>query len=603
MTEDERQASEWLGEIGLQNDALLELVLGYQWVNDGLTSRERWAILDLRNLGVEDLGLSQRLTRVPWLADDLNEHESWAVRYLLDIAREDAATVHSILDLPWLQDDLTENERWAVHNVRDIAWADLGIAQTVLGLPWLTDGVSQTELWTVTDLRHIAQQDTGVARRILVLPWLADDITPEERSVFIGLRNVAQVDPSAAESALELPWMTDQITPDEVEIVSFLGGLAREGASLPGLILKFAWFADGITPDEQWMVDSLSLMAPKDPSLAGIVLSSPFLNDPFTSRGVWAVGSLRFLQDKYPDVLAMMMQQGWFSDGVDNDEAALVIAIGAEDPYLDPEDFQHLITQHVLRSRKVELPLSGEVIATEIRPADLWTPHDITSWLERAASAIESFMDVPLPVDDLIVLRVGCEGSPRGEDCDFWGLNRSTHVAVHPGLDTLNARVVLVSALANHYWNAESGVPLWFHGSATAFLQSYVKDVNYGGTLDARKRLIGHGAVSHCQARGVGSIEDWMNALAEEGYEELQERGAAGCIWYYGEGLLLDVYDLIGKDAFRSALNEIYLTGQSLDRDMTEEEIYQTFRSYTPERKLRFLVFHYGYWHGGEFSD
>ena len=60
---------------------------------------------------------------------------------------------------------------------------------------------------------------------------------------------------------------------------------------------------------------------------------------------------------------------------------------------------------------------------------------------------------------------------------------------------------------------------------------------------------------------------------------------------------------LIGKNAFRSALNEIYLTGQSLDRDMTEEEIYQTFRSYTPERKLRFLVFHYGYWHGGEFSD
>ena len=367
--------------------------------------------------------------------------------------------------------------------------------------------------------------------------------------------------------------------------------------------------ADGVTEDDEQLLLQIWKLAGLDVELARAVAHSPFLEEPFRQRDSLAIHALRFLHGKYPDLLADMTRRDWFKDGLDDDEAALLVVFGSEDTYFTPEDFRPLLTRHRLESRSVMFPIRGEVLATDIQFAQGRQRDDMTSTVEAAAVEIEKFMGIEFPANDLILALISCRYSPRrssDESCKAVGLYRWTHMIADPIRAIKDARGTLIHEVAHYYWNSGSPVkvPVWVYEGGANFLDSYVQVRLYGETWESRKRRVSD-RVRRCETKGIDSVQEIVDKLAELGRKKLRAFELYNCNYYYGETLLIHLYEAIGEDAFRSAWQDIYVTSQSRAqerRDMTEEEIYRAFRKHTPADRLESFEVVYAKWHGGDFS-
>ena len=160
--------------------------------------------------------------------------------------------------------------------------------------------------------------------------------------------------------------------------------------------------------------------------------------------------------------------------------------------------------------------------------------------------------------------------------------------------------------MAYYYWHGSSPVipPLWFQKGGADFLASYLRVRLYGETWESRKRWVMDG-VFYCQRKGIDSVQEIVDKLAAVGWKKLREFEQYNCNYYYGETLLVHLYEAIGEGAFRSAWRDIYGASQSRaegKRDMTEEEIYRAFRKHTPADKLDDFEEVYRKWRGGDFT-
>ena len=497
-----------------------------------------------------------------------------ALRTLTLAAIQDASLANSVANFPWLHDEVAEDERWAVRYLYDIARRNGDMAQNILSFPWFADGVTENERWAVRYIRDIAREDFAMAQNLLGFPWLADDLTEDER------------------------WA-----------VRYVWDIAQEDLAMAQNLLGFPWFADGVTEDEKWAVRYVWGIAREDTALANRIANSPFLQPPFRSRDRYAIQSVRFLQTEYPDLLAHMLKQDWFADGLSDDEAALVTIFGREFVYFTINELRPFLTDHRMESRTVLFPLRGEVLATDIQATRGRSRRDITSLIEEAAVEIESFMGIPFPQNDLILLLASCRYSPvRSSDnpCGASGLHRGSHMIVDPLRGIKDARGTLIHEVAHFYWNSSSpvDVPVWFYEGGADFLESYVQIQLYGETLESRKRRVDERIHARCRNKGIDSVQEIVDKLAQLGSEKYRKFEFHSCHYYYGEMLFLQLYHAIGEDAFRAAWQEIYETSRGPEeRSMTEEEIYRKFLENAPADNLDAFREVYRKWHGGDFIE
>ena len=69
--------------------------------------------------------------------------------------------------------------------------------------------------------------------------------------------------------------------------------------------------------------------------------------------------------------------------------------------------------------------------------------------------------------------------------------------------------------------------------------------------------------VFYCQRKGIDSVQEIVDKLAAVGWKKLREFEQYNCNYYYGEILLVHLYEAIGEGAFRSAWRDIYGASQS----------------------------------------
>ena len=147
-------------------------------------------------------------------------------------------------------------------------------------------------------------------------------------------------------------------------------------------------------------------LAESDLPTAWRAINEPFMEPPFRYRDVYALKSLWYLTLDLPfttidsDLLSELSGQGWFDDGLDDLEAALLYAVR-----LSQENFRRaLIGTHFVESRPVAPPITGDVEIIVVRHTP-FPPGDHTfDVLEEGIRATEEFFAVPFPVDDVILL-------------------------------------------------------------------------------------------------------------------------------------------------------------------------------------------------------
>ena len=105
-----------------------------------------------------------------------------------------------------------------------------------------------------------------------------------------------------------------------------------------------------------------------------------------------------------------------------------------------------------------------------------------------------------------------------------------------------------------------------------------------------------------CAEQGVGTIQEMLQ-LEKSDPVMYQERVI--CNYHLGEVLLLDMYELLGRDTLAASMRELYLQAEATNwtEPITEAQTYRAFRSNVPQGKVNDFEALYERHHGGSYAD
>ena len=340
------------------------------------------------------------------------------------------------------------------------------------------------------------------------------------------------------------------------------------------------WVADGIKRLEGDPIYGLGLLYDYDPALARRMLAYS-AEEPARDRNTMFLGALWSLMTHDPDKFELLIAQPWFTDGLDGEERAFIVAIdkitGVDWLYADL-----LTSPRVTRSKVVMLPLAGEVT--------IWTffnklpSGDLPATVERGVRGAEALMGAPFPSTDVIILSLTLDDC--ADLCGGANFVDSFVLVAEAGLPFGDS--TLYHEIAHFYLTAEFG-PFWLYEGGASFTASYT------AALPDAELAPDPLDLQYCQENGVPDLytlydHDHPDPVSQE-----------TCGYILGEYFLTVLYKIMGEPAFSAALSELHALYLAYDYYPSEERVYQAFlRQVPPERTAAFNDA-YRLYHGGPF--
>ena len=558
------------------------------WLIDGVTEEELGALSNLSLIADTEEILATKVASLPWFTDGINEDESKAVKGLERIVRSDAALATTVMSLPWFTDGITEYEGEAVKYLQWISYLydAAALATKVASLPWFTDGINEDERWALQALQGIIGADAALGRMVVGFPRFTDDITVRERHTLRALAHIASWD-----------------------------------AALATMVVGFPRFTDDITVRERRALSALAHIASSDAALATTVATP--MNNRTRDIDLSAILYLRDIQSLDADAFDRLTSQPWFTDGLNDEERALVIALGAAVLQENTKMlYDNLLRSHFIQTRTVSLPLAGDAVIYIILPApfsiysiksDPSSPdEDLSTLVENSVRLVEGFVGAPFPTTDIIAYihePVRGRGPSRLSVSYNFGGNLISISESLPSRDTEEWRVSPNSythEIAHYYFNFG---PHWFHEGMAEFMEGY--DLVRRGLVSFRKiQLSMQNSINDVCLYDDELIENirHYNYILDHVYDgkinSLQGTDFFLCAYPMGEVFLRALFDAIGEDAMSAAVRELYLQYRESEGRVwtTEEDIYRAFLNHAPADKKDAFRDVYLRLHGGRYE-
>ena len=513
---------------------------------------------------------SDMINALAWVKDGTTEAEERGVEFLNYLASRSPSGFRKLMSKPWIRDDLTAVEIEVVSEFRRLAYrsgaqADELIVQ-ILDMPFL-ETIESTDDDVTRILVRTHLEEPGGLPEFLADPRLNSWITDASAGVVL-LIGLEQEDPDAGASMWAQPWIVDGITKDEVQFIGELVFLAYW--DLP-FALAAAEYFDVQKGDLAYLViDSLSAL--------------------------WS----------YQDAADRLKAQQWFADGLDDDEAALVVTLYSI-IYTSPELYNDLLDAPYTQHKTVSVPLAGDVDIWVIENAQPPPDEDLLKTIEDTIRITEGFLGVAFPTTDVILLVV------NGYTVDVG------HYGTHMVLKRFYGEVYSVPHETAHYYLHYNIGQFWLREGGAEFAEAYVNDQTGFHDLEDWKT---DPRLSYC-------FNDYENIRhLDYMYEHIYRfrfggDGPLPCHYNMGEFFLLNIFEAIGNEAMSAALRELYLSNTEYlssneayleiglsGQPPTDDDIYYAFLAHAPsdgEEAFRGL---YQRLHGGavafpetEFSD
>ena len=596
-------ARDLLLEIHLLNSDVGDTLADLPWMTDGIVDMEFSSLESLLGIVMSDLELSRRVIGYAWFADGFVPRELQTLDNLEDIAAQDLAMAKAMSEYFWIADDVGNHEAEAIDRLRSAALgARLELARLVALLPWLGDDLTDIEVVALDALLHLTERSVADGRVVVALPWVTDGITGAEALAVDALRFSPRLREDVSPSADSLTGLPDAIngldglTGEELmrALVAiavmdpWLGWIALhhalglpEGSSVIQSIEKLVWVLDTVDPGHfPWALKVAEYVATAKGGLGPYLLHSMeqlALHSP-------------------PDVAGQLSNLAWIADGIDDEEAALLIPlyflVGT-----GRESFDDLLRDHSTQSITIALPLAGDINIWLVKRQPFSSDDKFSSIAETSVRAIEELIGIPFPTTDMIVLLVDDAAIPVG------GYYLGNSVIVRESWSTK----AIAHELA-HYYGFSS--PRWFREGLAEFARAYVDQWSGVQSLDDRWTDLSPEVDQEC-FKGDGFEWQEIDNLWHVTYLLENRRSFVGdCHYLMGEHFLLAVVNAIGESAFSSAIKDLYLSNQRfadtfgvVGQTATDERIYKTFLQYTPAGLRREFRNLYSLMHGGSYSD
>ena len=548
-----------------------------------------------------DADLGDAVARLPWLEDGVDSVESSVTLYMARLASADIDVARTMASLPWFSDNITNREYQVILGLARISRTNprlaesiVGIpqlAESIVGIPWFNQHVKIGGDEALDALTRIARIDPQLVELIVDIPWFRDDLSHfasvERDSLYIEgdienealelLTRIAQIDPQLVEIIVRIPWFRDDITIGEYIALHGLTRISSTDIELAKRIISSSGFADGISKVEFEALHDLGEIALRDPELA-LHLGEYAINGT-GNLGLNAISTIFSIIDTEDDSWDRLTEQPWFTDGLDNEELALVAVLDSIISH--PQLYNDLIQTSFTRSATVSLPLAREVNLWVFQPQPFHhSQEDVLPMLEDSVQITEEFMEVPFPVTDVILVIpiVGPEVDHGIEGGKHWGsFITVTRYETSPPHDIwlVTDWEAIYHEVAHYYFGFG---PPWLVEGGAEFMWMYIREER-AGTGDIENQH--SGAVlrlqENCYSRGIRSLQQLNELQSSE--PDLETT----CHYSLGAYFLLSLYETLGEEAVSAALRELYLLFQSEgSASVTEEEIYQAFLRNTP---------------------
>ena len=483
-------------------------------------------------------------------------------------------------------------DRRLLETLRHIASTDVDLARLAVSVPWFVDGTTYHEYFVLRGLGAVATKDKELARLIASFPWFADGSFdgPDASAALGDLDRIASTDIELAWKAVL--WLAEGVLRREVNPLGYLNDLALKDIELARRISGLSWFADGITEEESAAVFLLNDLAASDIELAREISGHSWFEQRVT-LGSYVLGSLIRLASRETDDLSKLTGQPWFADGLDDEEAALVVTLGWA-VASSPELYADLLRTHYTRYRAASLPMAGDVNIWVFQNIPFPPDEDLLTVIEDTARISEQLLEVPFPTNDIILLVV--------EDVDRrYGFYAAKHLSSFMVLTRRPGGLGSVRHETAHYYFSRG--PRWLGEGGAEFIQTYVND-RTGVQALADRRVEQSARLSrYLDERGFENIRHY-----DYHWSRLKRRASFETGHYsLGENFLLEILETVGEEAMAKALGDIYLAYSDPDSagfgELDDEEVvYRTFLKHVPVDLRDEFQSLYQQLHGGQFA-
>ena len=361
-----------------------------------------------------------------------------------------------------------------------------------------------------------------------------------------------------------------------------LSNIARRDVEHVIQLLASPWIADGITTEELYTLEVIDLISRNGSEVVKALADSKWIVDGSPTRETHLLDALGRIS-QHPDSYRQLTAQSWFDDGLNDEEAAFVIALGG-DPLRSPKLFEDLLTARYIQHRTISLPLAGEVNIWVIENSPPPPDEDVLTLIEDHMRISEEFMGAPFPVADIILLNV----DPRiGNYGLFGGKYHGSHISA---TRSASGGLGPVSHEMAHYY-FDFG-PRWLREGGANYIAFYIVN-DYED--DRSPFLRDHYCLNDS---GIENIRNFSYWEATPGVDWL----VRGCVYSFGENFLATLSKMIGREAMSSAIRELHLSQSELGQTVTEEDVYRAFLKHAPVDRMEAFRDLYRRLHGGAFA-
>ena len=386
------------------------------WFSDPPGDTYSAAAEEIVSIWLVDVELAKAVVELNWIASRVADSEVDFLGWLRGLASRDIELSHHVLDYVWIADDVTDRELSALGSLARVASRDLELARHLAILPWFTDGVSDSERKLLGEIQPRTRNTFELVGAFAALPWYADGLTTqEEGGLFHNLRLIADRDADLARLLASYQWIADQVFYDEWGTLHALNELATIDLELARTVAGYSWFANEAAGGKWRALININEVVSRDLELARTVVEVSS-----SSGDGYIFPSLASIANQDEDKFAYLAAQLWFTDGIDDEEAALLIAIkGAASDARNL--FVSLANNHHTQSKIVTLPLSGEVRFWAFQAIPLPRNKDIVGMMEEAVRASETLFGTPFPMKDVVLVLQPVGGLQETTEGSFEG--------------------------------------------------------------------------------------------------------------------------------------------------------------------------------------
>ena len=451
------------------------------------------------------------------------------------------------------------------------------LARVMSGWDWIFDkDMSWIENYTISNIAELDEKAPEL------LPYIAQlgETAPEALTWIAELGETA---PEFVPYIIELPWIVDGIDLWEGFAVGDLNrnaiygdpNFARELATAP-------WVTDGVSGIEahfgiRSLVELSSLNGLIGTKHASPELARRFMNSlsyPPKETELFLLRSLNAIDRLNPDGFGRLLTEPWFVDGLDEAERIFLIVAPGLNGY-------ELFEPYYIASRSIALPHSGVVNLWIVWRHEPLHGQDELAKLEAAVRGNELFLEVPFPVENVILnlMDPGIRGTFRGSSIAF-GIDREATI-----LDYYHE-------VSHYYFNVGQK---WYSEGLPEFMSLYLSS---GGNVPKAE------FPAYCRVHGIVNLHTW----GERYWGDYGSVVPYNCSYDMGLHFLVALRETMGAEAWLSAVKALFHEfyrggGFNSHTDYTEEGIYRVFMEHTPPHLVDAVRDVYGRLHGGPFVD